>query len=143
MSSLSQLQSTSAAKRENATNADKNNAAKKRRGKLDTKDDAKYNNKEDVHPLTDAVFGGKHREQRRLAAFNTAAIIEAHCQEFMQRAFPSKPAVAEKKKTQGAPAASIKACRQQSKVDCIIYVLTHWQVGVKLHEMDPGTERDR
>jgi hypothetical protein len=22
-------------------------------------------------------------------------------------------------------------------------VLMHWQVGVKLHEMNPGTERDR
>jgi hypothetical protein len=28
-------------------------------------------------------------------------------------------------------------------VDYIIYVLTHWQVGVKIHQLDPGSERDR
>jgi hypothetical protein len=102
------LQSNLAAKRKNATAIDKNNAAKKRRGKLDTADEAKYDDEEDVLPLTDAALGEKHREQR---TFNTAAIIEAHCLEIMQRAFPSKEAVAEKKKTQGAAASSITACR--------------------------------
>jgi hypothetical protein len=61
----------------------------------------------------------------------------------MQRAFPSKEAVAEKKKTQAATAAFITACRPQSEVDYIIYVLMHWQVGVKIHQLDPGCERDR
>jgi hypothetical protein len=46
----------------------------------------------------------------------------------MQRAFPPKVVVAEKKKTQSAAAASITVCRPQSKVDYIIYVLKHWQV---------------
>jgi hypothetical protein len=53
--SLSHLQPTTAAKRKNATAANKN-AAKKRRGKLDTADDTKYNDKEDVVPLTDAAL---------------------------------------------------------------------------------------
>jgi hypothetical protein len=143
VSSLSQLQPTLAAKRKNATKADKDNAAKKRRGKWDTEDDAKYHDKEDVLPLNDVAFGEKQREQRRLAVFNTATIIEAHCLKFMQRAFPPKPADIEKKKTQAAAFASITACRPQSNLDYIIYVLMHWQVSVKLHELDPGTERDR
>jgi hypothetical protein len=59
VSSLSQLQSTLAAKRKSNTRADKNNASKKRRGKLDTKDNAKYDDKEDVLLLTDAAIGEK------------------------------------------------------------------------------------
>ena len=31
----------------------------------------------------------------------------------------------------------------QSEVDYIIYTLTHWQVGIKIHQLDPGGERDR
>jgi hypothetical protein len=62
VSSLSQLQSTSAAERKNTTAADKNNAAKKRRDKSDTADDAKYNDKEDVLPRTDLALGEKQRE---------------------------------------------------------------------------------
>jgi hypothetical protein len=61
----------------------------------------------------------------------------------MQRAFPPKPANDGKKKTQGAAAALITACRPQREVDYIMYVLMHWQVGVKLSDMNPGTERDR
>jgi hypothetical protein len=60
----------------------------------------------------------------------------------MQRAFPPQPANIGKKKTQGAAAASIKACRPQSEVDYIMYVLMNWQVGIKLTDMNPGTERD-
>jgi hypothetical protein len=58
-----------AAKRKSNTRADKDNAAKKGRGKSDTKVDAKYNNKEDVLPLTDVAFGEKQWEQRRLLRF--------------------------------------------------------------------------
>jgi hypothetical protein len=61
----------------------------------------------------------------------------------MQRAFSPKPANDGKKKNQGAAAASIEACRLQSEVDYIMYILMHWQVGVKLTDMNPGTERDR
>jgi hypothetical protein len=121
VSSLSQVQSTLAAN----TRADKDNAAKKRRGKSDTKDDAKYNNKEDVLPLTDAAFEEKQQEQRRLSAFNTAIVIEAHCLEFMPRSFPPKPADEGKKKTRGDAAASIIVCRPQNKLDYIMYVLMH------------------
>jgi hypothetical protein len=143
VSSPSQLQSTTAAKRKNLTANNKNNATKRRRSKPDTMEDVKYNEEEDVVPLTDVTLRKKQREQRRLAAFDTAAVIEVHCLEFMQRAFPPKVVVAEKKKTQSAPTASITACRLQSKVDCIIYVLMHWQVGVKIHQLDPGSERDK
>ncbi len=77
VSSLSQLQSTSAAKRKGDSHPQKGNAAKMRRGKLDTndgatheaaekrsgkidtKDDAEYDDKEDVLPVTDAPFGVK------------------------------------------------------------------------------------
>jgi hypothetical protein len=61
----------------------------------------------------------------------------------MQRAFPPQPANVGKKKTQGAAAASIKACRPQSAVDYIMNILMHWQVGVWLTDLSPGTERDR
>jgi hypothetical protein len=62
----------------------------------------------------------------------------------MQRAFPPQPANVRKKKTQGAAAASIKACRPQSEVDYIMYILMHWQVGIRLTDLNPDTdERDR
>jgi hypothetical protein len=61
----------------------------------------------------------------------------------MQRAFPPQPANIEKKKTQGAAAASIKACRLQSEVDYIMYILMHWQVGIRLTDLIPGTEKER
>ncbi len=62
----------------------------------------------------------------------------------MQRAFPPKPANDGKTKTQGATTASITARRPQSEVDYIMYVLMHWQVGIKLSTvMNPGIERDR
>jgi hypothetical protein len=80
---------------------------------------------------------------RRLAEFNTATAVAAHRLEFMQRAFPPQPANVGKAKTQGAAAASIKACRPQSEVDYIVYVLMNWQVGVRLTKLNPGTERDR
>jgi hypothetical protein len=79
VSSLPQLQPTSAAKKENTTAAEKNNAAKKRWGKLDTMDDTKYDDEDGELPLTDVALGEKQREQRRLAALKkTAANIEEH-----------------------------------------------------------------
>jgi hypothetical protein len=96
VSSLFQSQSTSAAKRKGGSRPQKGIAAKKkrgqldtndgakykaaekRRGKIDTKDDAKHDDEEDVLPVTDAPFGEKQREERRLAAFNTATVIAAH-----------------------------------------------------------------
>ncbi len=78
-----------------------------------------------------------------MAEFNTAAAVAVHQLEFMERAFPHQPANVGKAKTQGAVAASIKACRPQSGVDYIVYVLINWQVGVRLTELNPGTERDR
>jgi hypothetical protein len=83
VSSLYQSLSTTAAKRKNTTAANKNNAQNKRRDKLDTIDDAKYNDKEDAVPLTDVALGEEQRKQRRLAAFNTAAVIVVHCLELM------------------------------------------------------------
>ncbi len=61
-----------------------------------------------------------------MAAFNTAAVAKVHCLEFMQRAFLSKGVLSGKEKTLGTAAASITACRLQSKIDYIIYVLTNW-----------------
>jgi hypothetical protein len=121
----------------------KYNSAKKRKDKIDTEDDTKYNDKENVLPVTDAPFGEKQREQRSLATFNTATVIATHHLKFMQRAFPPRPADEGKKKTQGGTAASITACRPQSELDYIMYVLMHWQVGIKLTDMNPGTEMDR
>jgi hypothetical protein len=40
-------------------NGTKYKAAEKRSGKIDTEDDAEYNDKEDVLPVTDAPFGVK------------------------------------------------------------------------------------
>jgi hypothetical protein len=114
-----------------------------RMGKNDTWDEAEYNDKEDVLPVTDAPFGVRQRDKRRLAEFNTATVVVAHQLEFMQRAFPPQPANVGKKKTQGSAAASIKACRPQSEVDYIMCILMHWQVGVLLTDLNPSTERDR
>jgi hypothetical protein len=138
VSSLSQLQSTLAAKRKGDTRPQKGNAAKKRRGKsdtndgtkynavekrsdkIDTKDDAKYDDKEDVLPVTDAPFGEK---QRWLAAFNTATVIAAHQLKFMQRAFPPKQANDGKKKTQGAATALLKRAGRRVRLTTVsIYV---------------------
>jgi hypothetical protein len=49
-----------------------------RRGKIDTKDEAEYNDREDVLPVTDAPFGVKQRDERHLAEFNTATVVAAH-----------------------------------------------------------------
>ncbi len=145
VSSLSQSQSTLAAKRKNNIGPDKDNAAKKRRGKLDTKDDAKYNaakkrrdkidtkddakydDKEVVFPVTDVPFGEKQQEERQLAAFNKTTAIGAYHLEFIQRAFPPRPANDGKNKTQGSAAASITVCRPQSELDYIMFVLMHCQ----------------
>ncbi len=67
----------------------------------------------------------RQRDARRLAEFNTAAVVAAHRLEFMQRAFPLQPANVGKAKSQGAAAASIKACRPQSEVDYIVYILMY------------------
>jgi hypothetical protein len=67
----------------------KGNAAKKKRGKLDTgykaaekrsantdtKDDAKYDDKEDNLPNGGVPFGMKQQGERRLADFNTATVV--------------------------------------------------------------------
>ncbi len=99
-----------------------------RRGKSDAWDEAEYDDKGDVLPVT-APFGVRQRDPRCLAEFNTAAVVVAHQLEFMQRAFPPQPANVGKAKTQSAADASIKACRPQSEVDHIVYILMHWQVG--------------
>ncbi len=80
-------------------------------------DEAEYDDEDDVLPVTDAPFGVTQRDARRLAEFNTAAAVAAHWLEFMQRAFLPQPANVGAAKTQGAAAASIKACRPQSEVD--------------------------
>jgi hypothetical protein len=82
-------------------------------------------------------------DERRVAEFNTATVVSAHQLELMQRAFPPQPANVGKKKTQGAAAASIKACRPQSEICYILYILMHWQMGVRLTDLNPGTERDK
>jgi hypothetical protein len=111
-----------------------------RRGKNDTEDEAEYDDEEDVLPVTDAPFGVRQRDKRSLAEFNTATVVVVHWLEFMQRAFPPQRANVGKKKTQGAAAASIKACRLQREVDYIMYILMHWQVGIWLTDLNPGTE---
>jgi hypothetical protein len=91
-----------------------------RRGKSDAWDEAEYDNKDEVLPVTDAPFGVRQRDMRHLAGFNTAAVVVAHWLEFTQRVFPPQPVNVGKAKTQGAAAASIKACRLQSEVNYIV-----------------------
>ncbi len=119
------------------------NKEEERRKKNDAWDEAEYDDKDKVLPVTDAPFGVRQWDKRRLAESNTGTVVAAHWLEFMQRAFPPQPANVGKTKTQGAAAASIKACRLQSEVDYIVYILMHWQVGVRLTELNPGTEWDR
>ncbi len=102
------------------------------RGKGDAWDEAEYDDEDNVLPVTDAPFEVMQRDARRLADFNTAAAVAAHRLEFMQRAFPPQQANLGKAKTQGAAAASIKACRPQSEVDYIVYVLMNWRLASSL-----------
>ncbi len=82
------------------------------------------------------LFGVRQWDERHLAELNTATVVAAHQLEFMQRDFPPQPANIGKKNTQGAAAASIIACRPQSEVDYIMYILMHWQVGVRLTDLN-------
>ncbi len=136
-----------AAKKRSANTLTKDDAnyddKEEKRGKNDAWDEAEYDDKEDVLPVADAPFGVRQWDKRRLAELNTGTVVVAHWLEFMQRAFPTEPANVGKTKTQGAAAASIKACRPQSEVDYIVYILMNWQVGVRLTELKLGTERDR
>jgi hypothetical protein len=50
-------------------------AAEKRSAKTDTKDDAKYDDKEDVLPISGVPFGMRQQGERRLADFNTATVV--------------------------------------------------------------------
>jgi hypothetical protein len=93
------------------------------RGKGDAWNEAEYDDEDDVLPVTDAPFGVTQWDARRLAEFNTAAAVAGHRLEFMQRVFLPQPANVGKAKTQGAASPSIKACRPQSEVDYIVYVL--------------------
>jgi hypothetical protein len=155
VSSLSQPQSASTARRKGDTRPLKGNVAKKKRSKLDTNDgspqkgntakkkrgnlgtgyeatgkrsantlteddanyddeeerkgkndawnEVEYDDKEDVLPVTDAPFGVRRWEERRLAEFNTGTVVAAHRLEFIQRAFPPEPANIGKKKPRVLP----------------------------------------
>ncbi len=74
-----------------------------RRGKSDAWDEAEYDDKDDVLPVTDAPFGVRQWDPRHLAEFNTAAVVAAHWLEFMQRAFPPQPANVGKAKPRVLP----------------------------------------
>ena len=100
------------------------------RGEGDALDEAEYDDEDDVLPVTDAPFGVTQQDARHLVELNTATAVAAHQLEFMQSAFPPQPANVGKAKTQGAATAFIKACRPQSEVDYIVYVLMNWQVGI-------------
>ncbi len=50
-------------------------AAGKRSTNTDTKDDAKYDDKEDVLPISGVPFGMKQQGGRHLADFNTATVV--------------------------------------------------------------------
>jgi hypothetical protein len=67
------------------------NNKEERRGKNDAWDEAEYDDKEDVLPVTDAPFGVRQWDKRHLAEFNTGTVVAAHWLEFMQRAFPPLP----------------------------------------------------
>jgi hypothetical protein len=49
-----------------------------RRGKSDAWDKAEYDDEDDILPVTNAPFGVRQRDARRLAEFITAAVVAAH-----------------------------------------------------------------
>ncbi len=67
------------------TGDDAGDEDEERRGKSDAWDEAEYDDKDDFLPVTDAPFGVRQRDARRLAEFNTATVVLVHWLEFMQR----------------------------------------------------------
>jgi hypothetical protein len=69
------------------------------------------------------------------------AVVKEHRREFMWRAFPEKQLPAGV--SQSVAAATISLCRPLKELQYITEVVRHWQVGVKIKEMDAGYERTR
>ena len=61
-------------------------------------------------------------------------MVHHHHEIFMSRAFP--PSVNEDTDNK-------VWCRPQQEHDYIVHVLTNWQIGVNLKQMEPGPEKDR
>ncbi len=70
-----------------------------------------------------------------------AALIKAHCNEFMRKAFPLREIPV------GTPqltaAGMITSSRSQKDLDYIANVVRHWELGAKIKEMEPGYEKNR
>jgi hypothetical protein len=73
-------------------------------------------------------------EEIRAAEQRDAALIKAHCNKCMKRAFPGI--------LQLTAAGMITVYRSQKDLDYIANVVRYWEPGVKIKEMESGYERD-
>jgi hypothetical protein len=148
VSSLSQSQSTRSAKRRAAEDAWDGALRKPARCKKvapgpDDDEDDDNDRETDVIPTTDkaTVRDTSTVEERRAAEQMTVALIKALSNEFMKRAFPPREILI------GIPqltaAGMITMCRSQKDLDYIAIVVRHWELGVKIIEMEPGYEKNR
>ncbi len=148
MLSLSQSQSTRSAKRRAAEDAWDGALRKPARRKKDApgpEDDEDDDNERetDVIPTTDkaTIIDTSTVDERGAAEQRAAALIKAHRDKFMKRAFPPREIPV------GIPqltaAGIITRCRSQKDLDYIANVVRHWELGAKIKEMEPGYEKNR
>ncbi len=148
MSFLSQSQSTQSAKRHAAEDAWDSALRKPAKHKEDAPgpedDEDDDNDREtDAIPTTDkaTVMDTFTVDERGAVEQRAAALIKAHRDEFMRRAFPPKEIPV------GIPqltaAGIITRCRSQKDLDYITNVVRRWELGVKIKEMEPGYEKNK
>ncbi len=149
MSSLSQSQSTQSAKRhaaEDAWDGALRKPAKRKKDAPGPEDDEDDDNdrETDAIPTTDkapTVMDTSTVDERGAAEQRAAALIKAHRDRFMRRAFPPKEIPVSI--PQLTAAGIITRCRSQKDLDYITNGVRHWELGVKIKEMELGYEKNR
>ena len=98
----------------------------------------------DYIPVTNAAMDSMMEGviEEDITTDRMAALVESHYRIFMERAFPPEAEEVDFDNPQ-KKSASILACRPQSELDYIKYVVTNWQFGVEVKTMPPGPEKDQ
>ena len=88
----------------------------------------------DYVPITAAAADDVSSAGRKKIAGVHSLLVEKHREIFMARAFPPN---------QDDEGDGMLLCRPQSELDYIAHVVTNWQAGIQVKEMEKGPERDR